>query len=167
MHKKLILVAFALTLMPPTLTMELKKRSRQEAETTPIATKNTDLAKFIWSAQNGDIKKIKKFLDAGMPPDTTGNDGVTALSHAAYAGYEDICCLLIKAGANLNAADANGNTPLIWAGKANHHDIYQLLENHGAESETCNASGNTAQSYLDGTATDYVYRGDQFPCNMQ
>ena len=45
--------------------------------------------------------------------------GTTCLIWAARAGHEDICGLLIKAGANVDAVNMYSWTPLIEATRAN------------------------------------------------
>jgi len=168
---KFVLALLTLATLQPALAMEGTKRSRDEyIEEHPIKTAKTkqlNRSKFLWHVQNGNSKKVAHLLASGAHPDTANADGLTALARAAHAGYEDICEQLIAAGANVNIADTNGNTPLIWASKGNQRDIYDLLKYYGANVNTRNATGNTADSYLDGTASDFVYEGDDAPCAMQ
>jgi ankyrin repeat protein len=55
-------------------------------------------------------------LQLGIPIDTRGDDGATALHAAAYAGSADTVRLLLENGADIGACDSTWNsTPLEWA----------------------------------------------------
>ena len=53
--------------------------------------------------------------------------GPCALSAAAFEGHADVCDALIKAGADVNHAEANTLTPLYFACKRSHTNVATLL----------------------------------------
>ena len=52
---------------------------------------------------------------------------------AAYDGQKETAELLITAGADVNAKDANGRTPLDWAIAFEHSETADLLRKHGGK----------------------------------
>jgi len=106
----------------------------RDAEGTPLLMQ----AAFYLNA--GDLKL---FLDKGADADATNQTGASALMWAAGDGEK--VRLLLKSGANVNAASSRGNTPLIVAafqyGSA--AVLRQLLE-AGAGSNARNNEGDTA-----------------------
>jgi ankyrin repeat protein len=55
-------------------------------------------------------------LDLGIPLETRGDRGATALHAAAYSGSADTVQLLLDRGADIEARDTTRNsTPLDWA----------------------------------------------------
>ena len=74
---------------------------------------------------------------------------MTPLHCAAESGDVGAVHLLVKAGADVNAADANGNTPLIYGASAFQADeiVRQLLQ-AGADPEWKNKSGLRAVDCL-------------------
>ena len=74
-------------------------------------------AALIRAAETGHPAALALMLDLGFPVDARdGDDGGTALHHAAYAGSADAVRLLLARGANLEARDATWDSPpLDWA----------------------------------------------------
>ena len=74
-------------------------------------------AALIRAAETGHTPALALMLDLGFPVDARdGDDGGTALHHAAYAGSADAVRLLLGRGANLKARDATWDSPpLDWA----------------------------------------------------
>jgi len=58
--------------------------------------------------------------------------GSTPLLEAARYGHEDICRLLIAAGANVKAKDNDGKTALMLALQGDHEDVVRVLNQAGA-----------------------------------
>jgi ankyrin repeat protein len=55
-------------------------------------------------------------LELGIPLETRGDNGATALHAAAYSGSADTVQLLLRRGADIEARDTTWNsTPLDWA----------------------------------------------------
>jgi ankyrin repeat protein len=68
------------------------------------------------AAETGNAAGLAVMLDLGFPVDSRGELGATPLHTAAYAGSAEVAELLIRGGADLEAADANWNSPpLDWA----------------------------------------------------
>src|SRR5947199_8178597 len=75
------------------------------------------LNKLMAAAQLGNVEDLKFILhshpDLVSEPDETG---ATALHYAAFGGHRDAVRLLVGAGADVNATDAQfGATPTGWA----------------------------------------------------
>ena len=67
------------------------------------------------------------------------NRGRTPLHRAANKGHKETVELLIAAGANVNAKDADGVPPLDWA----EDEIIGLLRKHGGKTgEELKVAGN-------------------------
>ena len=58
--------------------------------------------------------------------------------------------LLLKKGANINAADSQGWTPLMLAVYFDHIEIIKLLISHGADTGLKNIDGKTATTFAMG-----------------
>jgi hypothetical protein len=84
------------------------------------------------------LEKHPKLLDAkraqelGKP---SHGDGYTPLQTAARYGHGEIVALLIKKGADVNAADGYGYTPLHLAAEGGHLDVVKELVRAGAKVE--------------------------------
>jgi ankyrin repeat protein len=62
----------------------------------------------------------------------TDESGSTPLLEAARYGHDEICRILIAAGANLKAKDRDGKTALQLAIQGNHDDVVRVLKQAGA-----------------------------------
>lgn len=71
----------------------------------------------------------------------------TALICAAILGNLDLCNLLIKHGADVNAKTDNGFTPLIYAAMINNYEMCKLLLDNGADIKATTKHGYSALSY--------------------
>src|SRR5262249_204755 len=101
--------------------------------------------------------------------------GSVALALAASNGQFEVCELLLRKGANLEAKDNYGSTPLIRAAKNGHLQIVDLLLRARANVDERDWKGNPAQFYAAQGAswfffflslcrhspTDYTNRGPQ------
>jgi ankyrin repeat protein len=74
-------------------------------------------AALIRAAETGYTAALALMLDLGFPVDARdGDDGGTALHHAAYAGSAGAARLLLARGADIKARDATWDSPpLDWA----------------------------------------------------
>lgn len=62
-----------------------------------------------------DTMKMQLYIEAGIPVIYSDYDGRTPLHVAASNHFEEMCRLLLAAGADRNAYDAFGNVPdLDW-----------------------------------------------------
>lgn len=75
-----------------------------------------DHGALVDAAADGRTESVRLMLDAGFPIEARGQDGGTALHHAAFAGSADTVRLLIERGADLEPRDAGFDaTPVDWA----------------------------------------------------
>jgi ankyrin repeat protein len=123
---------------------------------------NADISSIHLAAFEGNLAKVKTFLQRGINIKTQDSDGRTPLHYAATAdvaefliskgadihtgdkddetplhttagaGFKDVVELLIKKGADVNA-DKSDYTPLSWAIWRNHKDVIRSLVIHGAD----------------------------------
>jgi len=96
---------------------------------------------FVQAAANNDQKALQLFVDAGMIPDTKDAEDETALMIAAQKGNIEAVDLLLKAKANVNAANSRGKTALSYAVEASQLSVVQKLLENGAD--TSLMAGNT------------------------
>lgn len=80
----------------------------------------------------GDIGRHVGAHGTGIP-NKFHNGGVTALWAACCWGYREIVQLLIRAGADVNAASDDNSTPMEIAAFTGHCEIMELLYSHGAD----------------------------------
>jgi ankyrin repeat protein len=93
---------------------------------------------------SGDAGAVKKALAAGGKTDARDADGVPALMHAALFARADVMELLLRRGADVNAATGTGATALMWSVP----DVpkVRLLLAHGADVKA--RSTNTGRTAL-------------------
>jgi ankyrin repeat protein len=73
-------------------------------------------AALVRAAESGNTTAVTLMLDLGIPLETRGDNGATALHAAAYSGSADIVRLLLDRGADIEARDTTWNsTALDWA----------------------------------------------------
>ena len=73
-----------------------------------------------------------------------GEQATTALMAAAKAGHVDVALLLLRAGADVNMADAAGRTALMLAAAAGEASLFAPLLENGADTAMKAANGCTA-----------------------
>lgn len=102
---------------------------------------------FLDAARTGDIKKVRKLLDQGVPVDARDELGIhylqvrqTALMYAAGGGHLEVVRLLLKAGASVAATDTvrsqddgGGQTALHYATGRDNVAVVEELLNAGAD----------------------------------
>lgn len=91
------------------------------------------LEHFIDAAERGDTRVVVEMLDAGMPVDSRGVYGYTAVECAALNNHAEVVQLLLKKGANVNKRDGIvGWTPLHVAAWQNSTGVIKVLQQQGA-----------------------------------
>ncbi|XP_041644377.1 histone-lysine N-methyltransferase EHMT1a [Cheilinus undulatus] len=86
------------------------------------------------SAKQGELKKVIHLLVDGRDPNIMmeGQNKCTPLYAAAAEGHQEICHMLVQAGANLDMFDEEQKTPLMAACENNHLDTVKYLLRAGA-----------------------------------
>lgn len=99
-----------------------------------LATEQIEYSKegFLVAVERGNDRAVKLFLNAGVKPDEKDALGVTPLIKAAMFNRSAVAAMLIKARADVNAANAQGYTPLHWAALKGFLDIVEMLLANGA-----------------------------------
>jgi hypothetical protein len=99
-----------------------------------LATEQIEYTKqgFLTAVERGNERAVRLFLNAGVRADEKDALGVTPLIKAAMFNRTAVAGLLVKAKADVNAANAQGYTPLHWAAAKGYLDIVELLLGNGA-----------------------------------
>uniref|UniRef100_UPI0037E75848 histone-lysine N-methyltransferase EHMT1a isoform X1 n=1 Tax=Semicossyphus pulcher TaxID=241346 RepID=UPI0037E75848 len=86
------------------------------------------------SAKQGELQKVIHLLVDGRDPNLLmeGQNKCTPLHAAAAEGHQEICHMLVQAGANLDMFDEEQRTPLMAACENNHLDTVKYLLRAGA-----------------------------------
>lgn len=88
---------------------------------------------LIPAAERGHVETVRTLIEAGVAVDHVNRLGWTALLEAVILGdggerHQQIVALLLKAGAQVNLADAQGVTPLQHARAKGQRQVAALLE---------------------------------------
>lgn len=87
------------------------------------------------AAHWGYIDLVKKFIEEGADVNALDNYGCTPLHYAGqWEDNNEICRILIDAGACVNVYDKNLGTPLWYAEMHNHVKNIEILKRHGGVS---------------------------------
>uniref|UniRef100_A0AAY4CU91 Histone-lysine N-methyltransferase EHMT1 n=1 Tax=Denticeps clupeoides TaxID=299321 RepID=A0AAY4CU91_9TELE len=86
------------------------------------------------SAKQGELQKVLLMLVDGIDPNfkMESQNRRTPLHAAAEAGHQEICHMLVQAGANLDMCDEDQRTPLMEACENSHLDTSRYLLRAGA-----------------------------------
>ncbi|HET7779841.1 MAG TPA: quinoprotein dehydrogenase-associated putative ABC transporter substrate-binding protein, partial [Rudaea sp.] len=96
----------------------------------------------MYAAWNDDADLVRALAKQGAKLDTSGPDGMNALSIAAQNSKLKSAAVLIEAGADVNHAAGNGGyTPLMLAATAGSTETVDLLLKHGAKVNARNSGG--------------------------
>ncbi|KAK6630921.1 hypothetical protein RUM44_003093 [Polyplax serrata] len=112
---------------------------------------------LLEAAARNDIEEVKRLLMSGVDPDSTNEDGLTALHQCCIDDNEEMMKLLIDFGANVNAEDSEKWTPLHAAATCAHLHLVCYLISKGANLLAVNADGNMPYDICeDEAALDYI-----------
>jgi ankyrin repeat protein len=117
---------------------EGKREAVMAASQIRLAVKNKDEEKLGRLINRHSAEELKAIVDM------EDRNGVTGLMHASQEGYEKIVCMLISAGANVDAAHTGlGTVPLGYAIQFNHDSIAHILLEAGANVNAVTNGGET------------------------
>lgn len=97
---------------------------------------------LLEAAARGDLDEVRRLLGEGVCPDAANADGLTALHQCCIDNSPEMCRLLLRFGANVNARDTELWTPLHASATCCHADICKVLIEHDADLLALNADGN-------------------------
>ena len=80
---------------------------------------------FVGAAGGGDIGKVRRYLDSGVPPDGPHMEGITACEYAAFYGKTAVVKLLLERGADPNRG-------IYQAITSERPELVKLFIEHGA-----------------------------------
>ncbi|MFD3518280.1 ankyrin repeat domain-containing protein [Streptomyces sp. NPDC058657] len=98
-----------------------------DPEVVELATKIFDLAR------QGEAEALAAYVDAGVSPDLTNDQGQTLVMLAAYHGHARAVEALLTRGADANRANDRGQTPLAGAVFKGEDDVVRALLAGGAD----------------------------------
>lgn len=97
--------------------------------------------------------QVAKLLERGVSPDSTNDDGLTALHQCCIDNNADMLALLLDYGANVNAQDSEKWSPLHAAATCGHLNLVKFLIARGANLLAVNADGNMPYDLCDDDET--------------
>jgi ankyrin repeat protein len=114
---------------------------------------------FLDAAMDGEVQLVKELLDKGVDVNVTyDEDGINALIQAAVGSHVEVVKVLLAAGANVDAKDAEGMTAFLAAVDAcgniygdleveePYWEVMRLLAGAGADVNATNGEGQTAMA---------------------
>ena len=132
------------------LPIQLALRNMKTEVVDLLIAKGPTLSSIQMAAYQGDLVKVKRFLEQGLSVDSRDSEGHTALHFAVLRGKRDVVEFLLSQGADVNLKDKSwgfipwGFTPLKYASSK---DIVELLISKGAN---VNAKDKYGWTPLDG-----------------
>ena len=99
---------------------------------------------LVEAVKNADAEALRALLAQRVDVNTPEVDGTTALHWAAHRDDVDVAGLLIRAGANVGAANRYGVMPLSLACRNGNPAMVELLLKAGADPNTASPEGETA-----------------------
>lgn len=137
------LLAGMFTIVP--LTIWVSSLAMSSAPRKPSGAVRAEGASNLWTAsRDDDLAAIEQHLASGVAVDALDpNRGGTALMWAAVAGRVAAVELLIKRGADVNAAGSDGGTALHAAAFLGHEKTVDALIRGGANVNVVNKDGST------------------------
>jgi len=112
---------------------------------------------LLEAAARNDIEEVRRLLMQGVSPDSTNEDGLTALHQCCIDDSESMMKLLLEFGANVNAEDSEKWTPLHAAATCGHLHLVKYLICKSANLLAVNADGNMPYDICEDESTlDYI-----------
>ena len=102
---------------------------------------------YAIAARNGNLARVKYFLNRGVNVNTRHDPDQTALALAAGSGHNHVVKHLINKGATINSRDRLGMTPLMRAVVGGRERVVQTLLDAGASINAKSTSGMTPLAY--------------------
>jgi cytohesin len=112
-----------------------------------LIAKGANIVSIHLSAYQGDLDKVRDYLEKGTDANTVDAFGATPLHYAARQGHLELVKLLIAKGADVNAKNKNNFTPLHWAAGGGHMDVVALLIEKGANINSTEQRNYTPMHY--------------------
>ncbi|XP_012283633.1 protein phosphatase 1 regulatory subunit 16A isoform X2 [Orussus abietinus] len=113
----------------------------------------SDSVMLLEAAARDDIDEVRRLLKKGVNPDSTNEDGLTALHQCCIDDNEEMMKLLVEFGADVNAEDSEKWTPLHAAATCGHLHLVRYLIARGANLLAVNADGNMPYDICDDEKT--------------
>lgn len=132
------------------LPIQLALRNMKTEVVDLLIAEGPTLSSIYMAAYQGDLAKVKRFLEQGISVDSRNSGGQTALHYAVLRGKREVVEFLLSQGADVNLKDKSwgfipwGFTPLKYASSK---DIVELLISKGAN---VNAKDKYGWTPLDG-----------------
>jgi ankyrin repeat protein len=103
-----------------------------------------------YATQSKNVSVVRVLIQEGanVNAKATGNVTPLMLSLDMAFGQPEISLALIRAGADVNAADVNGDTALIIAATESSDEVFQALLEKGANPNARGLNGETALHYV-------------------
>jgi len=104
---------------------------------------------LLWACEAGTLNRFITAMETGADVNYVGPYGMTPLGRAAFSNHVELCTMLLKKSAQINAQDKLGFTPLHWCcSRSNAHAAVAtiLIENH-ADVNIKDGMGNTPLHY--------------------
>ena len=112
---------------------------------------------LLEAAARNDIDEVRRLLSLSVTPDSTNEDGLTALHQCCIDDSEEMMKVLVEFGADVNAADSEQWTPLHAAATCGHLHLVKFLIDNGANLLAVNGDGNMPYDICeDETTLSYI-----------
>jgi ankyrin repeat protein len=97
---------------------------------------------LVQAALDGDVRKMQRLLELGLPPDIADDDGLTALAHALARDDEAMTRTLLAAGATTQVDPVGPDRSLLEQAIRYHGSgMVELLLAHGADPTVLSREG--------------------------
>ena len=91
-----------------------RKEAGHDLETEDTARINFEASVMLLeAATRNDIDEVRRLLSLSVTPDSTNEDGLTALHQCCIDDSEEMMKILVEYGGNPNATDTEKWTPLV------------------------------------------------------
>ncbi|KAM4792407.1 protein phosphatase 1 regulatory subunit 16A isoform 1-T2 [Cyanocitta cristata] len=109
--------------------------------------------RLLEAAARHDAEEVRQFLESGISPDLSNEDGLTALHQCCIDDSIPLVRLLLDSGADVNARDSELWSPLHAAATCGHLGLVRLLIQRGADLLAVNSDGNMPYDLCEDEAT--------------